>query len=243
MIWFSCSQCGRALGRPEASAGAFIFCSCGQGNVVPWDSTIAAPPEAGPAETPPSQPPPLRPVPVGEERIPAARRPPPLPPRDQDDDSQTRSSSAPAVRSAGKCFNHQDRPVLEKCEACSEGFCADCLLHFQGRPLCGPCKNLRLRGTDRPGTVSNKAWIAVALAMMAGPGVSCLWPFGASGVVLLLCMLALFAQIGAVVLGVVALRETEANPRLGGRALAITSMLTGGLASVLTIGFVVFGPK
>ena len=43
MIWFSCNKCGKALGRPESSAGAFIFCDCGQGLTVPWDSTIAPP--------------------------------------------------------------------------------------------------------------------------------------------------------------------------------------------------------
>src|SRR5207237_1299689 len=124
MIWFSCSQCGKALGRPEASAGAFVFCTCGQGNVVPWDSTIPAPAEPLPAEAPPG-PPPLRAIPVGEEKIPVARRPssppPPPPPRrpdDEDDDLRRRLSSAPAVRNPGRCFNHQDRPILHKCDDC-----------------------------------------------------------------------------------------------------------------------------
>jgi hypothetical protein len=237
MIWFACNQCGKALSRSESSAGAFIFCTCGQGQVVPWESTIAAPPEAPSAGAPP-EPLPMRPVPVGEEKAPLPRRPPPLP-----DDARPRSSAAQAVRRNDKCFNHQDRPIQEKCAACSEGFCADCLLHFQGRTLCGPCKNYQLRSQDKHGTTSNKAVSALMLAMLAGPGVSCLWPMGASGGVVLVCMLALFAQLGAVILGALALRETESDPRLSGRALAITGMLTGGLASVLTIGFVVFGPK
>ena len=251
MIWFACNQCGKALSRPETSAGAFIFCSCGQGQTVPWESTIEPPPGAEPADAPP-QPPPLRPIQTAEEPIPVARRPPPVPARPREgegdqrrdeSDDRPRVSVGPVVRQRDKCLNHQDRPLQEKCADCSEGFCADCLLHFQGRTLCGPCKNYRLRATDRPPAMSNKAVFAVVLAMVAGPGVACMWPFGASGFVLLICVLALFAQLGAVVLGGLALRETDANPRLGGRALAITGMLTGGLASLLTIGFVIFGPK
>ena len=180
--------------------------------------------------------------------MPVPRRPPSLPARDSDErqdesDDRPRVSVGPVVRQRDKCLNHQDRPLQEKCADCGEGFCADCLLHFQGRTLCGPCKNYRLRATDRPGTMSNKAIFAVLLAMAAGPGVACMWPFGATGIVTLMCLLALLLQLGAVVLGGLALRETDANPRLGGRALAITGMLTGGLASLLTIGFVVFGPK
>jgi hypothetical protein len=247
MIWFSCSQCGKALSRPESSAGAFIFCACGQGQVVPWDSTLEAPPGAVPAEAP-QEPPPLRPIPVGEEKLPLPRRPPPVPPRDRDDrrdesDDRPRIAVGPTVRNRDKCLNHQDRPVQEKCADCNEGFCPDCLLHFQGRTLCGPCKNYRLRTTERPGTFSNKAWIAAALAMGTAVCVSCVWPFGATGMGLLVSVLALFAEAGAMILGGLALRETDVNPRLSGRALAITSMLTGGLAGVLTLGFMLFGPR
>ena len=242
MIWFSCSQCGKTLGRPETSAGAFIFCGCGQGNVVPWESTIPAPPESSPVDVP-AQPPPLRAVPAGEESIPVARRPSPPPPRDLDDDTRRRPAAVLPVRDDAKCFNHQDRPLLHKCEDCKEGFCADCLLRFQGRTLCGPCKNFRLRTNDKQANLSSKALTAVLLAMGAGPCVACLWPFGASGVVTLLCVLALFVQIGSIVLGAWALRETDANSRLAGRSLAITSMVTGSLTSVLTICFVIFGPR
>src|SRR5947208_15063000 len=117
MIWFSCSKCQKTLGRPESSAGALVFCDCGQGNVVPWDSTAAAPAEPLPAEVLPPQPPPLRPVPVGEEQIPVARRPSPsAPPPSREDDDLRRRFSTPQNRNPGQCFNHQDRPVLHKCE-------------------------------------------------------------------------------------------------------------------------------
>src|SRR5262249_29219440 len=143
----------------------------------------------------------------------------------------------------GQCFNHQDRPVLHKCEDCGEGFCADCVIRFQGKILCGPCKNFRLRRTDRTATLSGKALTALILALCAAPAVACLWPFGMNGIVAVMAILALLVQMGATVLGALAIRETENNPKLGGRALAITSVLTGGLAGLLTISFVIFGPR
>jgi hypothetical protein len=237
MIWFSCSQCNKPLGRPDSSAGALVFCTCGQGNVVPWESTIAAPPAAPEAEAPP----PLRPVPVGEEQIPAARRPAP-PPLDPGEARPARTSPG-APRMPGRCFNHQDRPAQYKCEACNEGFCADCLLHFQGQGLCGPCKNFRLRQKEKPGTMSIKAVTAMVMSLVAGFGVSCLWPFGTGGAAMLFCVFGLIFQLAAVVLGGLALYETEVNPSLTGRSLAITGVLTGVLSSLLTMFFVILGPR
>ncbi len=44
MIWFNCSKCGKTHGRPENSIGSVVFCECGQGNRVPWESTAPEPP-------------------------------------------------------------------------------------------------------------------------------------------------------------------------------------------------------
>ena len=41
MIWFTCRQCGKRHVRPEAECGTLVFCECGQGNRVPWQSTVA----------------------------------------------------------------------------------------------------------------------------------------------------------------------------------------------------------
>ena len=51
MIWFTCKQCGKTHGRPENSVGSLVFCECGAGNTVPWESTVAEPeqPAAAPA--------------------------------------------------------------------------------------------------------------------------------------------------------------------------------------------------
>lgn len=241
MIWFSCQKCGKALGRPEASAGAFIFCDCGHGNVVPWDSTIPAPAQPVPVDPLPPSPPPLRPVPVGEEQIPMARRPapPPLPPQ-QPRESRRRT---PEYRAPGQCFNHQDRPVTRKCDACNEGFCTDCLVLLKGETLCGPCKNFRLKQTEHPPSLSAKAIAGVILAIATSPLVLCLWPFGANAFAVLVAMLGLIVQLSAIVLGILAIRETESDPRVAGRSLAITTVLTGGVSTLVTVMFVLFGPR
>src|SRR6478672_8204692 len=50
MIWYACKQCGKRLRQPDSAAGSFVFCECGGGNRVPWESTL--PPPETPAEPP-----------------------------------------------------------------------------------------------------------------------------------------------------------------------------------------------
>src|SRR5437588_8008736 len=55
MIWFTCKKCGKTHGRAENSAGSMIFCDCGHGSLVPWESTApepAAAPVAGVPKVP-----------------------------------------------------------------------------------------------------------------------------------------------------------------------------------------------
>jgi hypothetical protein len=224
MIWFPCPKCGKALSRPEASAGAFVFCDCGNGVVVPWDSTMSPPAQAAPAQPVPATPLPLRPIPVAEEQIPVRRQPPPPPTSGPPPLPTTREVRRRVLetRAPGQCFNHQERPVVRKCDACSEGFCTDCLVLLKGETLCGPCKNFRLKQTDNPPALSVKAIAGVLVAIGTAPLVLCLWPLGATAFAVLLAMLGLLAQLGAIVLGVLAMRETETDPRIAGRSLAIT---------------------
>src|SRR5438876_4072272 len=49
MISFTCKQCGKVHTRPESAAGTMIFCTCGQGTRVPWESTAADPGSAAEA--------------------------------------------------------------------------------------------------------------------------------------------------------------------------------------------------
>ena len=67
----------------------------------------------------------------------------------------------------------------------------------------------------------------------------CLIPFGKESFATLVGLLALIAQASATVLGAMALRETEKDSRLAGRSLAITTIVTGGLAQIVTVCFLV----
>jgi hypothetical protein len=229
-------------------SGSTVFCDCGQGNVVPWESTAAAPPSPRPFpvepkgwnEAPPLVVPPLTAVPVGEEKIPVTRRPVPDP---WDDAPEVRRGDLSAARNPGNCFNHQEKPGQEKCSACGENFCEDCLVKFKGAVLCGPCKNFRLKQNSRPSAVSGKAVCGVILALCSAPVLMCLAPMGINSFAMVVAVLALMAQITATILGGMALRDTEMNPRLSGRSLAITTILTGGLAMLMTVFFLVTAPR
>jgi hypothetical protein len=244
MIWFSCAKCGQALGREESSAGVVVFCNCGQGNVVPWESTIAAQSQpsslAGESKGPDAEPPLLQAVPVGEEQIPVVRRAK-VPVVGEAADSRGRRAEAP--RDPKACFNHQDRPAKEKCTDCGENFCDDCLVRLKGTPLCGPCKNVRLRQNSQPLKLSIKAVGGVVLALCCAPLVMCLLPVGVNETSVVFAAMAFVGQLVAMLLGVLALRETERNPRLTGRSLAITTLLTGALGCLLIVSFLMAGAR
>src|SRR5271165_6423543 len=123
MIWFTCKQCGKTHGRPETAIGATIFCDCGIGVVVPWESTIAEPVAPPPV---PDQPlvPTLEPV-VFE---PNSGKDPPRP-------AQIRKRVRIGPRDSNHCFNHEEVPRQTACGDCNESFCADCLVSFEGATL------------------------------------------------------------------------------------------------------------
>jgi hypothetical protein len=225
MIWFTCRQCGKAHGRPESSVGSMIFCECGQGNTVPWESTIAAPETpSAPAQ---SSAPVAIPLQVEDELpqiLPQVRR------------RSTRRQPDPAF-----CLNHETVPSQHKCPDCGEAFCADCVLTFQDTTLCGPCKNYRVRRMMRPPQLSGFALTSVLLALMTGPLIFC--PFAVSSVSSLWGLLGLLPQLVAFGLGALALRTTETDAQRSGRSLAITGMVTAAVACVLTLLVTVFAQR
>src|SRR6516164_11433472 len=154
MIWFPCKSCGKTHGRPESSIGSMIFCDCGHGNLVPWESTAAAP-EVPATPATPAPPPTSGPIPYpladeGDlpEVLPRVRR------RDG------RRQSDPAW-----CLNHEAVASQATCADCGEAFCGACVVSFQGKTLCGPCKNLRVRSLTRPPRVSGLAVTSTILAL------------------------------------------------------------------------------
>jgi hypothetical protein len=224
MIWFACKQCGRVHGRPENSIGAMIFCDCGQGLTVPWENT--APEPAGGAEAV-SLP---RPEPLTfgaqPEREPY-REPEPAPRRAR----RGRIEPDPAV-----CFNHETVPKREVCADCGLSFCAECITLFRGQMLCGPCKNYLVKKLQRAPRISGWALTSMATALLTAPGLFCLMPIGRSmGGASWLTLLALVPHGLAIALGMLALRQADSDPRLGGRSQAIAGIVIASLAAVVTV--------
>jgi hypothetical protein len=250
MIWFRCKSCGKSHGRGENLAGTMVFCDCGTGNRVPWSSTAPEPPVEA-AEVPAA-----RPVPPREDE--PARRPPPPPPpdrrpplrprlgRDEDDDRDDwRPPPGPRrFREARRpnpnyCLNHDETPSAARCDDCRCSFCAACVVTLQGKTLCGPCKNFRLRAMSRPARVTALAVVALVVGLLGGPVTFCLSMFGYSaytaaqgsaGLTVLFGVIGMVLPAAALVLAVLALREMETKVRAGGRSLALTGAATAAVS-------------
>jgi hypothetical protein len=232
MIWFACKQCGKRHGRDEHQAGTLVFCECGQGNRVPWSSTV---PEPEPEVAPPLPPPrPRAPRPPSEDERPEFR-----PPR------RIRAKRRP---NPAYCLNHDETPKEAICDACHSSFCAACVVTLQGKTLCGPCKNFRVRGRNRPTSVSALSIVSLVLSLVSAP-VAALLALSAVGVQIageggvfmgeVMCFLGLLLPIAGLVLGWAALRQIESKPNLGGRSLAITGATTGLAGALLCLAIAV----
>ena len=53
-------------------------------------------------------------------------------------------------------------------------FCAACVVSFQGKNRCGPCKNFRARGLHRTGRLAPLAVLTLVVALVTGPLGFCL---------------------------------------------------------------------
>ncbi len=232
MIWFTCKQCGKTHGRPEAAVGATIFCECGAGLVVPWESTVAEP-EALPAELAPA--PQLAPV---QFETPPAKpdrpMPPPLP--------KARKKIRLGRRDPHYCFNHEEVAKKAACADCGESFCVSCLLAFAGTELCGPCKNYRLKMLQRPIPASNYAIMSVLIALVASPLALILLPAGHAGLPLW-NLVALAPQVVAAALAILALRLSDSDAQVGGQSLAITGFCTACVSGFLIVLWLLYTPQ
>jgi hypothetical protein len=45
-----------------------------------------------------------------------------------------------------QCKNHPDAEAIDRCAACAEPFCPNCLVEIQGQKYCGSCKVLAVQG-------------------------------------------------------------------------------------------------
>jgi hypothetical protein len=238
VIWYACKQCGKRHGRGEHLAGTLVFCECGNGNRVPWSSTVAEPEpeEARPAPPPPpraeGQSPPLSPPIGGADRGGWPRR------------SRERRRPNPAY-----CLNHDETPKEATCAACRCSFCSACVVTLQGQTLCGPCKNFRLAGLSRPARLAPLALISFVLALICTL-VGLILSFTAfvvtvamdSGLAVAIscCTIALIFAIGELVVSGLALRAIDRQPGLGGRGLAMTGAMAGLTGVVWSFSLAVF---
>jgi hypothetical protein len=264
MIWFACKKCGKRQGRPDAAAGTLVFCECGFGNRVPWSSTVGEPEveEVEPVKVPPRpatpEPPPPPPPDPAPPRFPEDRPPPraplpPLPPsapRPYDGPRGPRRGRETRRINPAYCLGHDDRPSTQRCDDCRCMFCDACLTPFQGKALCGPCKNFRARGLQRAARPAPLAVLAFVTALVTGPLSFCLSLLGVNsqaggqgslGLTVLLSVVGALLPAVGLVLGGLALRDIDAKPHLRGRALALTGSATAlvGVLWSLTVAVLV----
>lgn len=240
MIWFTCKKCGQSHGRGENLAGTTIFCSCGNGVLVPWASTTSEPEttEAIPILLPDPEPDP-EPEPELE-----PRRPVPLP----DDEETPLADLAPSLPrrefrrvNPAYCLNHEEADSEHKCESCRLSFCSSCVVTLEGKTLCAACKNFRIRGMTRSLRVAPLAILALIVGLVSGPVGFCLttaplsaWIQGRGtvGLTWLMGIIALLLPVASLVLTHRALRQLDARPHLGGRSLALTGGVAGLVGSI-----------
>jgi hypothetical protein len=144
------------------------------------------------------------------------------------------------------CLNHDETASERTCADCRCAFCAACVVTLQGRTLCGPCKNFRVRGLNRPSRLAPLALIAFLLALVSGPVAFILsliavgtQATGSLAGAVFLCGIALALPAVALVLGGLALREIENRPNVGGRSLAASGAAAGLAGVVLALGIAV----
>jgi hypothetical protein len=253
MIWFLCKKCNKAHGRADSSAGTMIFCECGQGNTVPWESTtseLASPPMVDVPKVPDLAPiqfdpvkgtpaPPSDPSKRPTSYPPTSSSPPPI-----EDEERPYRRGRTEKRDPDFCFNHQRRPRVEACADCEENFCTDCLVKFQGSLLCGPCKNFRARREELPPASSAMASASLIISLIAGPLMMCLLINSPSNnPIRVLSLLSLLPQLLALALGLWALREAEKERKGGGQWMAITGVATSSMTCVLMLLLQVYANK
>ncbi len=230
MIWFACRQCGKVLGRADGSAGALVFCDCGQGLRVPWESAAPPPPIEEASTKAPEQ----SAEPIRFDRA----TPPPLPP------SKRRSRKAPmAPIDPNTCFNHALSDKADVCTECGLSFCARCLTTFEKNTYCAPCKNYRTRILQRRPDSSKLALLSFLIALAAGPAMFLLIPFATSSHARNFMLLALMPPALALAAGILALRWIRGGENRIGQHLAVSGMTLGTCVGILTVLLVFFGQK
>jgi hypothetical protein len=250
MIWFECKKCKKVLGRADNSAGAMVFCDCGQSVTVPWESTVAEPerapiPDAPAAPrleplqfepwrstAPPSSPPASMPAMPARYDV---GLPPPLAPMP--------TRGVPRAVDPNFCLNHDAVPRANTCADCGMSFCADCICPFDGAMLCGPCKNYRAKVLQLPAKAGPLALWCLATALLAAPLVFLLFSFSQKWGSTVFVLIALVPQVLAFVLGLFALHRRATSRQTLDGSLAVTGMATAVVLFLFGLVLALHGSK
>jgi hypothetical protein len=220
MIWFDCKKCNKTLSRPETSAGALVFCDCGNSLRVPWESTAAPAAETYPL----AMEEPLAPV-----RFEMAQTPTTPSTSALDEVSMPRLRRRTDEIDPDYCFNHPSEPKNAPCADCGLGFCRRCSTKFRGQTVCAPCKNYRTRLQQRRPETARWAVASFGVALIAAPVLLCLTPVllgQRAAWITTLALLPLFFALGVGIWALVQIgrssRRVGGNFALGGITLATT---------------------
>lgn len=225
MICFACQNCGKRQSRPEREADTLIFCNCGTSNRVPW--------EGSGLDTPPATPGAESPAPASS--LPESEEFPLIPFADGKEKAFPARTARPTIgrHDPAFCLNHQETAKQQTCADCEEGFCEDCIVIWQGQVLCGPCKNFRIRQSERPADLSLMALSSAILAFAGGIVGFFVAAVAVQAGAPAVGFLSVTPEAAALVLGLTAIRRIENDRFVKGRPLAMIGIVAALVGAIM----------
>ena len=206
-----------------------MFCDCGTGSRVPWESSATAP---TPPELPEEEPIRFEPT-KGEKPLPIS----------PNISVQKLRRRPHAPIDADYCFNHTSSRKESACDGCGLSFCRRCLAKFEGKSLCAACKNYRTRLLQRKPRTPGFATASFVTALFAGPALFCMVPYMMGTQSRWLTLLFLLPQAFALAAGIHALIAIRRDPNRSGGHLAVAGVGMASLVCVLMLLVAVFASK
>ncbi|KKM72122.1 hypothetical protein LCGC14_1423640, partial [marine sediment metagenome] len=119
-----------------------------------------------------------------------------------------------------QCKNHPDVEAIDRCAACAEAFCPNCLVDIQGQKYCGSCKVLAVQGQPTAVEATMECKEAGSALTYAIVGLFCL------GIIL---------EPIAISKALKARKMMELNPRLTGSGKANAALMIAIVGLVLWV--------
>ena len=139
------------------------------------------------------------------------------------------------------CQNHPAIVAAAPCASCGQPFCDSCLVQFQGRRVCGPCRNLLLAQAQgyRADGIQPSAPPTVVDHIIPARNPMALIGYYLGVFSLIPCVGNLLGP-AALVLGILALRARRRDRNLPGAAHALVAIVLGSITTLLYWGIVLF---